>query len=195
MRNGTIQRVLGQRVLGQRVLGALSLCLGLAGLGSPALAEDAKSDHLELGLGYSDVLDSDKTEAVEFSAIYRPNVRYLQESLDFGDWWRGVGPMVGGRINGDDAAIGHAGLFLDIRLGERLVFWPSASVGAYHQGDGNDLGGGLQFMEEAYLGYRLPWDDLIGVAYQHVSNAGLHDDNPGHDTALVTYTISFGPLF
>ncbi len=164
--------------------------------GTPVAAGEAERDYIELGVGYSDVFDDNQDEeAAEFSLAYRPNPRYLHESLDLGDWWRGLGPIVGARTNSDSGSLVHAGLFLDIRPDDRLVIWPSVSVGAWNEGASRDLGGTLEFMEELYVGYRLPWNDMIGVAYQHVSNAGLQETNPGHDTVLATYTISFGPLF
>ncbi len=174
---------------------AAAVCLAASLSAGAAYGQDAGvRDHLQLGVGYFDVVDQ-SNESVGFGAIYRPSVRYFEIGAQPGDVWRGVGPQIGASINTDGGALGHAGLFLDIRPGDNWVIWPGINLAAWEQGDSRDLGGTFQFMSEAYVGYRLPWNDLLGVSLQHISNAGIHDDNPGTDIVLVTYTVSFGPLF
>lgn len=163
----------------------------------PAAAQDGGDplrDHLQLGAGYFSIFKHDDG-AVAASAIYRPGVRYLEAGSEAGDLWRGVGPQVGLGVNADGGKLAHAGIFLDLRPFDRVVVWPGISVAAWDNDDSRDLGGTFQFMSEFYVGYRLPWQDLVGVSLQHVSNAGLHDENPGADILLATYTLSFGPLF
>ncbi|MBK1698879.1 acyloxyacyl hydrolase [Rhodovibrio salinarum] len=183
--------------IGRTAAFGLTLLLGLAAAG-PVVAQDAEPlptrDHLQLGVGMFDVFDQEH-EAVDFGAIYRPGVRYLTMDAEPGDIWRGVGPQIGARINTDGGALGHVGLYLDIRPFENIVIWPGTNVAVWEEGDSRDLGGTLEFMSELYVGYRLPWDDLVGVSLQHVSNAHLHDENPGSDSLMATYTVSFGPLF
>ena len=180
---------------------AISMCalLGSAGpaaaqQASPAAGDPVIRDHLQLGLGYFDVFDQEDG-ALYASAIYRPGVRYLEFGARAGDIWQGIGPQVGVGLNSDGGKLAHAGLFLDIRPFDNVVVWPGTSVAAWDEGDSRDLGGTFQFMSELYVGYRLPWDDLVGVSLQHISNADIHDANPGGDTLMATYTLSFGPLF
>jgi hypothetical protein len=168
-----------------------------AGPAPSAVAQEAKApeplrDHLQLGVGYFDVFDGDR-ESVDVGAVYRPSVRYFEAA--FGNRWRGVGPQVGLRGNTDGGILGHAGFYLDIRPAARIVVWPGINVGGWRKGDSRDLGGTFQFMSELYVGYRLGWGDLVGVSLQHVSNAGLHERNPGGDTVMLTYTVAFGPVF
>lgn len=179
---------------GHRSLGLAAFGVALALAGAPAQAEDAGRDYLQLGVGYSDLFDDDDT-AAEFGALYRFNPRYLDAGLDPGHWWQGVGPQLGGGLNTEGAGFGRAGLFLDLRPGERLVIWPSAGVLAYAEGDGRDLGGTFQFIEEFYVGYRLPWNHLLGASIAHISNAGIHDRNPGNNIGMISYTVPLGPLF
>jgi hypothetical protein len=183
-------------ILADRARTALgAACLAAALSAGPAAAQDRGiGGHLQLGAGYYDVVDQDD-ESVEFAAIYRPGVRYLTFGARPGDVWRGIGPQVGASINTDGGALGHAGLYLDIRPAENWVVWPGVNVAAWEEGDSKDLGGTFQFKSALYVGYRLPWDDLLGVSFRHVSNAGIHDSNPGSDTLFLTYTVSFAPLF
>jgi hypothetical protein len=155
--------------------------------------DDGVKGHLQLGVGYFDVFNQN-AESVDFGAVYRPGVRVLTFDAQPGDLWRGIGPQVGASINTDGGALGHAGLFLDIRPAENWVIWPGANVAAWDEGDSKDLGGTFQFVTALYVGYRLPWEDLVGVSLQHVSNAGIHDSNPGTDTLFLTYTLSFASL-
>jgi hypothetical protein len=162
--------------------------------GMAATDTGAVRDHLQLGVGYFDVFMDDDS-ALAASAIYRPGVRYLEMGAQPGDMWQGIGPQIGAGINTDGGALGHLGLFLDIRPFANVVVWPGANVAAWREGDSRDLGGTFQFMTELYVGYRLSWNDLVGVSLQHISNAHIHDQNPGTDKLLITYTLSFGPLF
>lgn len=162
--------------------------------GGPAEGNPAIRDHLQLGLGYFDVFDGGH-DAVYGSAIYRPGVRYFEFDAQAGDVWQGIGPQVGIGLNSEGGKLAHAGFFLDIRPFDNVVVWPGTNVAAWDEGDSRDLGGTFQFMSELYVGYRLPWDDLVGVSLQHISNADIHDSNPGGDTLMATYTVSFGPLF
>ncbi|MBK1668828.1 hypothetical protein CKO28_12380 [Rhodovibrio sodomensis] len=170
-------------------------CLAVGLIAGPAYAQnDGVRDHLDLSVGYFDVIDHDM-QATEFGALYRPGVRYFEMDARPGDIWRGIGPQIGASINTDGGALGQVGLFLDIRPADNLVIWPGASLAAWEERDSRDLGGTFQFASQLYLGYRLPWEDLVGVSFRHVSNAGLHDSNPGADTLFLSYTVSFAPLF
>jgi hypothetical protein len=183
-----------------------AVCTALAGAllvaAGPAAAQEAGElpagagtrDHLQLGLGFFDVYDQEDG-AVHASAIYRPGVRVLDFGAQADDVWQGIGPQVGVGLNNEGGKLAHAGLFLDLRPFDNVVVWPGISATAWDEGDSRDLGGTFQFMSELYIGYRLPWDDLVGVSIQHISNADIHDDNPGGDIAMATYTLSFGPLF
>lgn len=171
---------------------ALAAVPALSAAAQEASAPGPVRDHLQLGVGYFDVFDGDEA-SVDFGAVYRPSARYFETA--FGDWWRGLGPQVGLRANTDGGVLGHAGVYLDIRPTARLVIWPGTNVAGWRKGDSRNLGGSFQFMSEIYVGYRLGWGDLVGVSLQHVSNAGLHERNPGGDTVMLTYTVAFGPLF
>ncbi len=89
--------------------------------------------------------------------------------------------------NTDGSTFGYGALYSDLRVG-RFHFTPAAGIGAYDAGYGRELGGTFQF----HLGLDVAWafdaGDRLGLKVTHISNAGIHDDNPGTDSVLVTWT-------
>lgn len=83
-------------------------------------------------------------------------------------------------------------LYTDMRLGEHWTITPAAGIGAYERGGGKDLGGVFQFHLGLDVAYRLQSGSRIGVKLTHISNASIHDDNPGTESLLLTYTIPLG---
>lgn len=136
-------------------------------------------DALELGGG---VFNFDNGEAGSSAAV---KLEYR-----FGRKLGFVGPALGVVANGDSGLLGYGGLYGDIALG-RLVLTPLFGVGAYHDGAGKDLGGTLEFRSSLGLYYLLPNQGRVGVSAAHVSNADLHDKNPGENDFFVSYVFSF----
>lgn len=66
---------------------------------------------------------------------------------------------------------------------------PSFAVGAYEDGDGKDLGGTLEFRSAVELSYRLDDRARLGLAFDHISNASIYDDNPGTESLVLMYAI------
>lgn len=149
-------------------------------------------DVLTVGLGAVDVLDTDALAGEGYMA-YRFAPRLFADRL--GDVFHGIGPMVGWRGNTDGGLFGYGDAFLDLRPSERLVLWPSVGIGGYRAGDSRDLGGVFQFHLEVFAGYRVAERHMLGVSFQHVSNAGLHEKNPGTNSIFVTYSIALPPVF
>ena len=77
--------------------------------------------------------------------------------------------------------------------------WPSGwfiesnfTPGVYAEGTPeNDLGSAFNFRSLLGAGYRFDNGAAISVAITHISNAGLFEDNPGTNKALVRYHIPF----
>jgi hypothetical protein len=89
-----------------------------------------------------------------------------------------------------DTPIG--GLAAPFRFAEdRWEFVPSAGIGAYHNGNGLFLGGTMEFHLGLGLSYGITRDSRIGIAIDHISNAGTHRKNPGVNSALVTWSFEF----
>lgn len=159
----------------------------VCGLFSGQIARAAESDFLSIGAGAFDVINQDREAPAGFMA-YRFSPRVLHDYL--GPYFHGIGPMIGILANTDGGLYGHGDLLLDIRPTDNLVIWPSAGFGGYHQGDSRDLGGVFEFHLELFMGYRLQEQHMLGISWQHISNAGSHDINPSADSVFLTYTIT-----
>ena len=100
-------------------------------------------------------------------------------------------PAVGLMVTTKEAVYGWAGIAYDLRVG-RLTFTPSFAPGLYRQGQGADLGYPLEFRSQFEAACRIGGRSRIGVAFSHMSNAGLGRTNPGVETLSLDYTIGFG---
>jgi len=139
-------------------------------------------DVLTLGAGIFNVIPNDDYH--EVSPEGRLEYRY-------GRKWSAIGPMLGGYVNGEGGAFGYAAVYADLRRGDWIAT-PAFGVGAYREGDGKDLGGVFQFHMALDVAYAFTNGDRLGMKLTHVSNASLHDRNPGVESLLLTYTLSLG---
>jgi hypothetical protein len=102
----------------------------------------------------------------------------------------GLGPAGGVMVNGDGGTMAYAGVYTDFR-DRRWSLTPELALGAYHRGAGKALGGIFEFRLAAELDYRLRGGDEIGLRFAHISNAGIHDRNPGEQEILATWAWPF----
>lgn len=136
-----------------------------------------RNSYAALGLGVFDVTDSDS------SAEGRLEWQGPRA------WWI-LSPLVGFMATGDGAVFGYAGVSTDVWLTPKLALVPSVAAGVYDDGsDGKDLGHTAEFRSQLELRYNLDWGGRIGVAFSHMSNAGLDDDNPGANSLMLTYGV------
>ena len=115
----------------------------------------------------------------------------LRLEYRFGETWRSVGAMVGVMATTQGTAFGYFASYSDIRIAERWYVTPSAGVGAYGAGEGKDLGGVFQFHLGFDVAYLFGNGHRLGAKFTHISNAFIHDDNPGAESLLLTYTVPF----
>lgn len=145
-------------------------------------------DRVSLGLGAYNMADTespsddDDDEGVSAQALaeYRLGRKVY-----------GIGPMAGITANSDGAVYGYGGVYLDFAYGD-LVFTPSAGFGGYAQGDSKNLGGVFEFHVSFEAAWQLEGGERLGVRFMHLSNAWTHDDNPGVESLLLTYTLPLG---
>lgn len=164
------------------------LILGTAG---PSNAEEAETfahigavrvlgdgpPSLNLGLGVFDMFDDD--DAVAGQVEWR-----------FGDKFGFAGPLAGLIVNADGGFFGYAGLYADLAVG-RFVISPQTGFGAYEEGKSNDLGGVFEFYSAITLARRLEDRSHVGIRFGHISNADLHNRNPGTDLLMLLYRLYF----
>jgi len=153
----------------------LLVALLTTAMAAPAIAaRTSNTDYIDFSLGQAGAFDSDE------STSYGVEYRYK----DIGNGFR---PIIG--FTGDDegAAYGYAGVDWDLQVANSFYLIPTLAVGAYHQGDSQDLGGGLQFRTGVEAAYEFEQGNRLGVELSHLSNAGLHDRNPGTELLQVVY--------
>lgn len=151
---------------------------------TPALASESpyKGDYIGFGVGYYDVFQDNDEEAATFELNYQ-----------YEDIYYGLRPMVGVISTTDSALYGFAGFKWDLPIGTYpFIISPSFAVGAYHHGDGKDLGYGLEFRSGIEVAYEFEEGDRLGLQLSHLSNASIGDRNPGTEILQVNYNMAIG---
>ena len=64
-----------------------------------------------------------------------------------------------------------------------------AMTGVYSAGDGLDLGGPIVFRSGIEAGWESDRGWRVGLGFDHRSNAGIYDDNPGVETVHLRVSI------
>ena len=146
----------------------------------PVVVHGSEADALMLGLGVFDPLDNETSAAATLE-------HRLGRKLGF------IGPAIGGMANSEGGMFGYVGLYADISIGS-FYFTPQLALGAYRRGGSRDLGGVFQFRETVEFSYRFSNGHRLGLRIAHVSNADLHEQNPGAEEIHLTYAIALGPL-
>jgi hypothetical protein len=137
--------------------------------------------YLDVGVGVFDVFERKSTS--RRSAAGRVEFRVGHKIY-------GIGPAVGFLANTDGGAYGYGAVYADLKYHE-LVFTPLAGLGAYHEGDRSDLGGVFQFRLALGVSYQFADKSRAGLTLAHISNAGIHDENPGEDEIYLSYSLPF----
>jgi hypothetical protein len=158
----------------------LSLVLATLAVGRSATANGPGL--LALGIGTFDVVRLDKP-AADLRLEYRHGT---------GLWI--FQPWAGLEVTSDGAVFGVAGLFSDFPLGSRVIVSPSIGIGAYHRGGGLDLGSAFEIRSQLEVAWRLPDEKRLGLAFSHISNAGIGDHNTGTEIATLYYAIPLAPV-
>ena len=131
---------------------------------------------------YSGMFDfSDEGQRSQLFGIQHQNSN-LYRNTPLGE----MSPVTGAMITADNAVYLYSGIEANYSIGS-LNITPSFAPGYYNQGDGKDLGHGLEFKSEVQLSLDLSKSTNIGMSYNHVSNASLGDKNPGANS----YTFNF----
>jgi lipid A 3-O-deacylase len=102
-----------------------------------------------------------------------------------------LGPALGFLGDTRGGFFGYGGFYSDVALGP-FVLTGLAGAGGYDRGssaDSIDLGGTFEFRLSADLAYEFDDESRFGVQFAHISNAGLHDRNPGENELLLTYAV------
>lgn len=155
----------------------LALCL--LPLATPAFAQDYLTGYL----GWYDLVDGEN-EATQFGAEYR-----------FHPFDYGIRPTIGANITTDGSVYGYGGFNWDIELvANQFYVIPNFMAGLYAEGDGKDLGHAIEFRSGIEFAYQMQNAHRVGLAFNHVSNAGIGNKNPGAETLMLTYSLPMGTM-
>jgi lipid A 3-O-deacylase len=113
----------------------------------------------------------------------------LQGEYRFGDVLWIVSPFVGLMGTSAGAFYGYAGFGFDVHFGSDWVVTPTFAGGYWYRGGGLDLGSWWEFRSGAEFDYRFANRSRLGLAFYHISNAGLGKSNPGEQALLLVYTV------
>jgi lipid A 3-O-deacylase len=143
---------------------------------APAVAEEGPELAVSAG-----AYDLAKTESIEAGVEYRFRSRA----------WELV-PAVGGAFTEDGAFWAYLGLRRPFRLGPGWRLTPGFAASLYEEGStGKDLGGPLEFRSSLELSRRFAGGSSLGLAFYHLSNAGIYDDNPGSNSVILSWAFPF----
>lgn len=172
------------------VLRFLGVAAVLLALGFPRVGLAADPALVILNAGVYDLV-SHRTQYLEGRIEYR-----FGHGLADGDGsFRGLKPLVGFMINGKGANFAYAGLAAPFQFaGGAWEFTPAAGMGSYQRGKGIDLGANFEFHLALGLSYRILPGARIGVAVDHISNAGTGRINPGINSILATWAFAIPGL-
>ena len=157
----------------------------LAALSATLLSTSAyAADYLSFNAGGYNALRNNQN-AFLYGAEYR-----------FSEVGYNISPILGAFGTRDGAAYGYAGFNWNVALlPNQLFLIPNFAIGAYHNGDGKDLGGTIEFRSGIELAYQFQNTHRLGVALNHLSNAGIYSHNPGEENIIVTYSVPVKSLF
>lgn len=161
-------------------------CAAVLATGERAAAQVALNETpavISLGAGWYDFKLQDD-EAVDFRLEYRHGEDFL--------WLK---PWGGLEVTSDGAVWGGAGVLIDITFFDTVVLTGSFAPGLYEDGSGKDLGHTVEFRSQVELGYQFENRSRLSLAFSHISNASLDDDNPGAEVLNLYYHIPLDVLF
>jgi lipid A 3-O-deacylase len=113
----------------------------------------------------------------------------LQGEYRFGDVLWIIAPFVGLMGTSAGAFYGYAGFGFDVNFGANWVVTPTFAGGYWYRGDGLNLGSWWEFRSGAEFDYRFANRSRLGLAFYHISNAGLTKQNPGEQALLLVYAV------
>jgi lipid A 3-O-deacylase len=177
-----------RRLLALALLGALSVVASAAsadGAGTTAFAHlgpivlhGNEADNVLVGAGLFDLRDDTSGAG---TVEYR-----------FGRKVFVVGPALGLMANTDGGLFGYVGAYGDLSY-KKLYVTPQLAMGGYGHGSSTDLGGVFQFRESLDIAYRFDNGHRLGIRAAHISNASIHEINPGEEEVFLTYSFPVGP--
>jgi hypothetical protein len=98
-------------------------------------------------------------------------------------------PAVGLAVSESGASFVYTDLRHDFWLSDRWALIPSFGVGVFDDGENIHLGNEIEFRSGLEAAYRFHGDYRVGLAFFHLSNGGLSEQNPGTEVLVVSLCI------
>ncbi len=137
---------------------------------------------IALGGGAFDVLPDKKKPGHGTAGL-------LWSEYRFGDVLWVLSPFVGASGTGKGGFYGYFGFGFDVHFFDNWILNPNVAAGYYTPGTGINLGSWWEFRSGAELDYRFANLRRLGVAFYHMSNAGIGKVNPGEEMATIVFTV------
>lgn len=99
-------------------------------------------------------------------------------------------PVVGVAANTDDSYWLYGGIRYDYSFSPNWVLTPQFAVSLYEDNGGKNMGSVLEFRTGLEVAYKLSASSHLGLAYYHLSNAGIDTHNPGSNSVIISYSFS-----
>jgi hypothetical protein len=138
-------------------------------------------NYVDLGVGAFDIFRRDRHASTSASA---------RVELRIGEKLLGFGPLIGLMANTDGGVNGYGGLYVDLAVGN-VIITPMGALSGYARGDSSDLGGVFLFRIGLSAAYQFENKVRVGARLSHLSNASIHDDNPGQEEIYLTVALPF----
>jgi lipid A 3-O-deacylase len=170
--------------------------LGIVGAAALALALffalPAQADFLTLPA--QDAPDLVAIGGGAYDFLHERPVPQLRLEYRFGYRLFFLEPLLGAFVTEPGTFYGYGGFRADLFLADHFVVMPVAAVGYWHRGGGKVLGAHVEFKTGAEFAYRFDNDWRVGVAFDHISNAGITQTNPGVESLLLVVSVPFWRL-
>lgn len=119
----------------------------------------------------------------------QPSVeKRIELRKDFSD--NDFGQFAGFMFTGHGANHFYTGVYYNFYLYDIVVITPSFAPGLYLENNSKDLFYPLEFRSQIEVSVKILSNSRVGFSFNHISNAGLGDENPGVESFAVTYIIS-----
>ncbi len=167
--------------------GALRIGNTVAAVAALALlvaSEAARAEEpalLAVGLGTYDVEDRGQRQAQ-----LRLEYRFAKHFLSV------VSPVAGALLTNRLSLYAYAGMRLDFVVAKHFALMPVVAIGYWARGNGENLGSGVEFKTGIEIAYRFDGGSRLGIAFDHISNAGIGLTNPGVESLLLVYSVPLG---
>ncbi|MBS4035411.1 MAG: acyloxyacyl hydrolase [Ignavibacterium sp.] len=100
------------------------------------------------------------------------------------------GQFAGIMFTGHGASHFYTGVYYNFYFYDIIVITPSFAPGLYFENNSKKLFYPIEFRSQIEVSVKLVGNTRVGFSFNHISNAGLGDENPGVESFAVTYIIS-----